>query len=36
MLNGLERIDAANQDMLAMMQDITLMDNEMMALAGKV
>ena len=35
MLNGLERIDAANQEMLAVMQDIILMDNEIRALASK-
>ena len=35
MLNGLERIDAANQEMLAVMQDILLMDNEIRVLASK-
>ncbi len=36
MLNGLERIDAANQDMLAVMQDMILMDNEILSLASKI
>ena len=35
MLNGLERIDAANQEMLAVMQDMILMDNEIRVLASK-
>uniref|UniRef100_A0A7S0MF68 Uncharacterized protein n=1 Tax=Cryptomonas curvata TaxID=233186 RepID=A0A7S0MF68_9CRYP len=35
MLNGLERIDAANQEMLAVMQDMILMDNEILSLASK-
>ncbi len=35
MLNGLESIDAANQEMLAVMQDMILMDNEILSLASK-
>jgi hypothetical protein len=36
MLNGLERVDAANQEMLVVMQEMVSIDNEIRSLTNKL